>query len=446
MTTLRRHDLDRMTHPVLCDLYRKLGGVDRRVSMWQKDEIATAILELQEIMTGAAAAGCAQCHRPGRSCGHGTILTMPRPCVGGCGDLTVVRAQCGAARTAECPGATTAAEPAPVPARKPPTVRAARTPRTSGRAADQRAMTDAAIAGMATRQPLRLLAALEGPFAPMRTYETARRSLPYWRPRLPGMLFAAHVVTGYNWSRASYTGPATVLDRSGAWIAGASSVEVAHGELVHAGDADFGGRPGYYQLGVHPWREQARLPHPLGYVRPGTDTVWVPAPTVALLADLVRQGRWPDVTVLDSYIGDGARLTEWTGHVNALRKHAITIYGRASDQYADVKINFGQSMSLMLGHLDDDRRRSWKCKAARPDWTHHIQAQASATLWRWADACRHVAPELAPIAVRNVDELVVPRAAVEILTTTPRPGGLKPLTIDPTGCTLGTFKIKDVES
>ena len=225
----------------------------------------------------------------------------------------------------------------------------------------------------------------------------------------------------------------------------ASSATVAHGPLTHTGPLDeFEGLPGYYLIPVYPWREGDSLPNPLGHAT--GDEVWVPAPTVTRLAELVDAGRWPDVAILDSYTGPGARLTDWTRYVNALRAHAIRTYGRDSDQYAEVKIAFGQAMSLMLGSDDPGRGRSWKCKAQRPDWTHTIQAQASAMLHRWADRCRQVAPEHAPVMLRNVDELVVPTPALDIVTTMTAPGAAGPLAIDPEGIKLGTFKVKATEA
>jgi len=295
---------------------------------------------------------------------------------------------------------------------------------------------------MATRQPLRLLAALEGPYAPLRIIPgSSRKSAPYWRPELPGMTFGAHVVSGFSWHR-SYVGPVAVLDRSGAWVSAASSANVAHGALEHTGACPFEGRPGYYEIGAYPWYEEAELPSPLG--RPRGETVWVPAPTVTLLKELVDQSRWPDVDVLDSYTGDPCRINDWTTYVNRLRQHAISTYGRDSDQYDDVKVAFGQVMSLMLGSVEDGVRRVWKSRAARPDWTHTIQSQASATLWRWADDLRQIG--VPPVALRAVDELVIPLTIpLETLTATPRTGGRTPLKIDPSGVALGTFKVKGME-
>jgi len=298
-----------------------------------------------------------------------------------------------------------------------------------------------ARAALAEGRSPRILAALEGEYAPLRR----RQREPYWRPPLPGMTFAADVITSWEWERP-YSGEVAVLDRSGAYVAAASSVLVAHGKLEQTGPCEFDNRPGYYRVQVHPWHEADALPHPMGEWGSKQPEVWVPAPAVALLRDLADAGRWPDVTVLDSYTGDGVRLSRWAGFVNTLRTEAIAEHGRDSDQYAAVKTGFGMALSLMLGYQSDAMRREWKCNVRRPDWAHSIYAQSAATLWRWADDCRTVAPGLGPVALRNVDELVIPQAALEVVTTTKRPGGRAPLGIDPAGIKLGTFKVKAAEA
>ncbi len=298
-----------------------------------------------------------------------------------------------------------------------------------------------ARAALAEGRSPRILAALEGEYAPLRR----RQREPYWWPPLPGMTFAADVITSWEWERP-YSGEVAVLDRSGAFVAAASSVLVAHGQLEPTGPCEFHDRPGYYRVQVHPWHESDSLPHPLGEWGSRQAEVWIPAPAVALLRDLADAGRWPDVTVLDSYTGDGVRLSKWATFVNTLRAEAITEHGRDSDQYAAVKTGVGQALALMLGRQGDEQRREWHCKARRPDWTHAIQAQSAATLWRWADDCLTVAPDLGPVALRNVDELVIPQAGLEIVTTTKRSGGRAPLGIDPAGIKLGTFKVKAAEA
>ncbi len=272
--------------------------------------------------------------------------------------------------------------------------------------------------------PLRLLRDLEGPYAPK-----LRGREPYWRPALPKVVWQARVPSAYTWSR-KYAGDAVVLDVNGAWIAAATSVEVAHGLLINTGRGAFEGRPGYYQVAVHPWRDKT-MPSPIGASR-DDKTLWIPEPTMRLLVSLTRQGRWPECEILDSWTGDKVRLRKWAESVRDKRVDAITHHGRDSAQYENLKRAYGEAMSLMIGKEVDRSHRRWECKAARPDWTHAIRAQAAASLWRRADLFRSLLPDgQGPIAVRNVDELVVPVI----------PDDLKAM-IDNTGIKLGDFKIK----
>jgi hypothetical protein len=422
-----------------------------------QDAVQRSIPELQAVPDSPST--CTACSSPGAWCGLGAVAEDEEPCVH-CGAGTRVRAACGQPRHADCtrPPAVDDEDPdptppatAPTPSTPPSAQRPAprpSSPRASVRKGRQSAALDQARAELAKGADdgaLRLLADLEGPFAPLRRGGPENRlRQPRWRPEHPGMTWAAHIISSWGWSRR-YKGDTVTLDRSGAFVAAASSVQVAHGELEHTGPLDeFEGRPGYYQVQVHPWHFSKEAPHPLhGAHR--RETAWVPAPTVALLVDLHEQDRWADVTILDSYTAEGARLSKWTEHVNQLRREAITTYGRESEQYAMVKEAFGMALSLMLGSpRDSGTGRVWRCAAQRPDWTHTIQAQASATIYRWAEACRQQVPAgLGPVALRNVDELVIPAEALDIVTSTERPGGLPPMKIDPDGIKLGTFKVKN---
>lgn len=363
-----------------------------------------------------------------------------------CGEPTSIRARCGSPRTAECAGSGPESVSSAHPARRAAAggTRAVRATRTTGRKAQQATITETMIAALAEGKAPKFLDALEGAFAPLRVYDDAgHRSKHHMQPELPGITFGGvQVVTGFAWQRP-YSGRVAVLDRSGAWLAAMSSALVAHSGLANTGEIEYDGMPGYYQLIAHPWYESAVMPSPIGNVTTG-EPVWLPAPTVHLLRDLVRQGRWPDVDVLDSYTAPGVRLTDWTTLLKAVRAYAITTYGRDSEQYDMVKRAIGQVTSLLLGEWDGSRR-VWHCLMRRADYTHTWQSQGSSTLWRWHDACRQVAPELPPVALQNTDELVVPYDAVEILTTTRRPGDLDPMMIDPSGIKLGSFKIKSIE-
>lgn len=300
----------------------------------------------------------------------------------------------------------------------------------------------AADDGRPVEDPLRLLRMLESSLSP-----TVRHHLPFWRAPMPGIVWGAHVVSGYAWSRP-WSGDVVSIDRNGAFLAAVCSVDVVHGDYARTGACEYAKRPGYYQVRVYPWYEST-MPPPLRSVN--TDTVWVPEPTYRLLSDLTAQDRWPDDTILDSYTGIPVRLKKWGNFIRDKRADILSNHGPTSSQYLDLKQTFGQSLSLMLGEDNPGHGRKWRCKAARPDWTHHIQAQASAMLWRHADRIRLMCrdylrgPRPGPVAMRNIDEIVLPAESLAVL---PLPGDHSDMLgpkLDNSGLRIGTYKIKSHE-
>ena len=284
-------------------------------------------------------------------------------------------------------------------------------------------------------KPLRLLAALETTHAPTRKVGNILKP-PTWCPALPGITGIVKVISGFAWKRP-YKGEVVALDRNAAFLSAAASVRVAHGPLENTGplpgfDRE---RAGYYLIEAYPWHFAKQLPNPLGSVKAGSK-VWVPAPTVQLLVALAERDRWGDVEIYDSYTAPGVDLRRWTTWVRDLRTRIIEDHGRGSTEYADFKIAYSQAITLMIGAEDPGRGRKWKCRAHRPDWTHAVHAQASANLWRGADAC--LAAEVGPVAMVNVDEIHLPGEALALLVDAKR----SPVRMDNTGTRLGTYKIK----
>jgi Domain of unknown function (DUF927) len=305
---------------------------------------------------------------------------------------------------------------------------------------------------------LHVLAALEGtgkdwggPFVPTRGGKTAR--LKPWKDGLPVCVEMARVVEGWAWQRTGYSGPVTGFDRNGAWVAAAATVDVAHGALARTGDWDAASplHPGYYQVAVYPWTETG-MPAPLGNAAPGT-AAWVPAPTMGLLRELAAEGRWPDDGAADSWTGEPVRLAAWAHLTRELRRYALEHYGHGSGAYEAVKEGFSTALSMLNGTLAEDTampRRVWKkCKAERIDWRHQIQTHSAVTMWRAMDRCRKMTdgnPDLAPIGMRDKDELLIPSAAETLITTKPYPGGKwPPVRVDNSRVTLGTFKLNSRE-
>lgn len=287
---------------------------------------------------------------------------------------------------------------------------------------------------------------------PSRTRGRDRSAEPYWYPPETDVTDLVRT-SGWTWSRPG-GGPVAVLDRSGAWPSAASSVSVAHGRLHRAPTPDrFTGYPGFYKVIVYRWSE-THVPHPLGPAARGdAAAVWVPHPRAQLLQRLADAGRYPEGFIDDAWIStEPARLDRWATHINRARIAALQQYGRGSEQYElGVKARMSQAVTLIIGTKRPGQPRTYVPGVPhRPDWGLAIQDQASVSLWSWADDCYQVVrdagrPELGPVGMRNVDELLIPQEAVPLVTTLPRAGGRPPLKIDPDGLKLGTFKIKELE-
>lgn len=309
---------------------------------------------------------------------------------------------------------------------------------------------------------LRFLERLHDDFPPRRTV-MGRLRRPLWQPPLPEITDRVRV-SSWSWKRP-HDGPLAVLDATAAYMTGASSVEVAHGALVHTPDAArYDYLPGFYKLVVHPWTEPG-LPHPLGNVEVG-DEIWFAHPRVQLVQRLADAGRYPDGTIVDAWTcgrdqagkPNAVRLNKWTDYMKGVRADVIARYGYKTvdgtdvPQYKRVKDNFSQARALMTGRKTLGQGRSFDptSRIHRPDWGFSIAEQSAANLWRAADDVLEVLarlgyPYLGPVSLRNVDELVVPQEAVPLIRKTPRSRGRGPLPIDQAGLALGTFKVKAIE-
>lgn len=300
-----------------------------------------------------------------------------------------------------------------------------------------------------TKPRLGFLEALHDECAP-RMMAAGRRRRPWWQPTMPEI--TDRVVTStWTWGRDN-VGTLAVLDRTAAYLSAASSVDVAHGALVHRPDTTSYDNPGFYKVQVHPWDDMF-TPHPLGAAAAAFDedgAVWVAHPRAQLLQRLADAGRYPDGFIVDAYTAPGVRLRAWTRYVQGIRADVISQHGRG-EQYTKVKTAFSQAVAMMTGTWRPGQGRTYHetSRVHRPDWGMAIAEQSAVTLWSWCDdlaalACVLNQPELAPVAMRNVDEILVPLDAVPLYKKTPRTGGRSALPIDPDGIRLGTFKVKAV--
>jgi len=259
--------------------------------------------------------------------------------------------------------------------------------------------------------------------------------VPYWRPPVAGLDDVhARIIPAWSWSRrvSDLDGERVLqLDANAAYLSAIMTVEVSHGPLGGS-SRQFDPRiPGYWLVDAHSWKLSDRIMSPLGMART-TDRVWLTTPTVQLLQQLSDQGVWPGVRVYGAFIGSSAcRLRGWASRIASDRSFAM----QAGDdsRVAEIKLGYSQAVTL----LGTDK----KSDAFRPDWADFIRAQHAATIWRKAWGMEHC--NLGWLLRSGaVDELIYPETAIRTLLDRAARGDRVPLTIDPSGRTLGSFKIK----
>lgn len=285
----------------------------------------------------------------------------------------------------------------------------------------------------------RALDMLEGHYAPKAGRGRDRRG-PYWRPR-PAPISSVHT-PAWDWESVSRTDGArglVTLDVNAAFLAAASSVKVAHGQLEHTGPGMGQLLPGYYKIRAHSW-PPGSIVSPLGSA-PTKPEIWVAHPTLKLLQDREEEGCWPETMVLDSWTCPvGVGLQSWTTEVRDDRARALDTmtltdpqsadYEQAKIKYEAIKLGYSQAIQLML--------KGEKCRAHRPDWVHAIWAQHAANTWRKAWNCEQAG--CGPARMANVDELTFDYDDYMAIMAYEKP----PIRVDQTGVTLGSLKIKHV--
>lgn len=256
---------------------------------------------------------------------------------------------------------------------------------------------------------------------------------PYLRPPVP-KVYREVWVPAWNWHLPIPDGVErlAVLDVNAAYLAAASSVEVAHGQLTHTAARVFDRRsPGYWLIRPPAWND-SRLMHPLG-TRKLPGLLWVTTPTITLLADLEHEGFLELGSIIDSYTSEErCRLRAWTDHVKADRAEAIDAGN--TDRLAEIKQGYSSAVTILGNEVG--------CAAFRPDWSQHIRAQHAATMWRRAWAIVRTGTPV--YGAGTVDELVIDHTTARQFWAARDHRPAPPIRIDQTGITLGTVKVKDV--
>jgi hypothetical protein len=215
----------------------------------------------------------------------------------------------------------------------------------------------------------------------------------------------------YGWKAPGYVPadcaePVTAIDRNGSYPSAVSSVVVPHDALEHTQRIDLGNldtpKPGFYLMRCYPWHE-THVPNPFPWPGEPGQEYWVPAPVARLLADLAKDGRWPDSVAEDSWTCErGSRLSNWAHYINELRDYALTYYGDPSEQYSNVKDGYGRAFTLMRGRVEDNKVVHPDCKNNRRDWHEMIISQSAVTIWRTADKIG------CALAIKLTDTIVIP--------------------------------------
>lgn len=275
---------------------------------------------------------------------------------------------------------------------------------------------------------------------------------PYWRAPLAPASHDCYVPT-WNWISPLAEVPegaeVLTLDTNGAYLGAIGTATIAHSQLSHTGPVTWPMAPrdvlpGYYRITVPYWAFSGTIVSPLGdSARVQTeDTVWVAAPTLVLLLELLEYGALGSLDIHDSWT---ARITvplrKWAARLKEVRTQILDAIDQAQtdtarealrDRYDRFKEGYAAALSMML--------TGDKCKTRRPDWTHTIYAQHAATQWRKAWRWTETGHPL--LSMGHTDEIAILAADLPEVMSRPKP----PFRYDPTGRAIGALKPKAISA
>jgi hypothetical protein len=270
---------------------------------------------------------------------------------------------------------------------------------------------------------------------------------PYWRAPITRPSSEVFI-PAWNWHTVheiSANAKRLTLDTNGAYLGAMGSVQVAHCHLHPMGawetlPAPRRVPPGYYRILVPYWAFSGTIVSPLGD-SPNlakAETLWVAAPTLTLLLELLEEGGLPEIEIIDSYTAPVVtEFRSWSERLRSVRTELLDNIERAQtdaarkacrEQYNAFKEGYSAALSMML--------TGEKCKTRRPDWTHTILAQHAATQWR--KAWRYTATGRTLVRMGAVDELTILADDLDEVLSRTKP----PFRYDPTGRQIGALKPK----
>jgi hypothetical protein len=275
---------------------------------------------------------------------------------------------------------------------------------------------------------------------------------PYWRA--PVVKPSAEVyVPAWNWYTVhdvTEGTPLVTLDANGAYLGALGNVTIAHSQLERMGPWDNlptpkNTPPGYYKITIPYWSFSGSCVHPLGdsAVLQELDVVWVAAPTLILLLELLDTGHLGPFSILDSYTSAvPTSFTAWADRLKSLRREIMDKRDQAHRgqtrpdkcqcpacaEYDGFKTGYSLALSMML--------TGERCGTHRPDWAHTVYAEHAATQWRKAWRYTYTGYNL--ISMGAVDEITVRAEDLHAVLSRPRP----PFRFDASGRSIGAFKPK----
>lgn len=267
------------------------------------------------------------------------------------------------------------------------------------------------------------------------------------------------LIPEWNWTSPHELPEGTelvTLDANAAYLGALGSATIAHSELVRLGPWDTlptprTTPPGYYKVTVPYWAFSGTCVHPLGgsTVLAEAKTVWIAAPSLILLLELLDEGHLGPFSIVDSYT---AKRTEngwrtvtfrtWADRLKSIRQEIMDARDHAHRgatrphkcecdacaRYDGFKEGYSMALSMML--------TGDKCRTHRPDWTHTILAEHRATQWR--KAWRFTSTGRPLVSMGDRDETTILASDLHTVLARPRP----PFRFDASGRSVGAFKVK----
>lgn len=183
----------------------------------------------------------------------------------------------------------------------------------------------------------------------------------------------------YAWSRSEDSVAEVGYDANKAYLAAASTVELAPGTLERRGQRKFDRkRAGYWLAEICPWPER-RIPDPAGPASVA-GARWVTTPTLALLEDLRDEGKHGGFEILDSYTAPGHRiLRPWAEKIRDGLYGDHPIVDDDDEGPAALRSAFAAVYKATHGMV---KQNGDVGRTRRPDWYYAWMAQARVTLWR----------------------------------------------------------------